>query len=589
MNSVKILIVEDELLIANNLAKKLTNLGYEIVEIVSSGEDAIQLAGEKNPDLVLMDIVIKGEMDGIEAAAKISKKYGIPVIYLTAYADNETLSRAKSTSPFGYILKPFKDRELQVTIEIALQKHQDDLEQKKAYTVQLESIEQKLNQVQKFDPLTQLLNRHGLQEEFDKIVEKFINNLIEPTETASSYFPYLPIFCISFDRLERLYQILDPAKNDLLILELTKRLKSVVANNAILARTNSNEFVIIAGAMEYRNQAVAIAQALIESLSEPIEIDQQKIFTTASIGTAFYYHPYHLETLLQHCRLVVTKVQKSGGNAYEFYNHNLDNTTSTKQITWEADLHHALGNNQFQLYFQPIVNIKTGKIVAAEALIRWFHPEYGIISPTDFISVAEQQGLMIEIGNWVFKNACIFLTKCKNAGLPFIKIAINLSNRQLSNAILSQELTKILIEQKVSAKFISLEVNESIFQEDSNLAVRRLRLLKALGFEITIDGFGTDQSSLNYLSRFPFDTLKMDCLLVKNLKQTSANETIAATIIDVAQKLNMEIVAKGVERKSELEFFYQHQCYNIQGNIFGRPVPASEFMDFANNLVIPSI
>ncbi|MDD1416593.1 EAL domain-containing protein [Dolichospermum sp. ST_con] len=241
------------------------------------------------------------------------------------------------------------------------------------------------------------------------------------------------------------------------------------------------------------------------------------------------------------------------------------------------------------LYLQPMVNIKTGKIVAAEAVIRWLHPEYGIISPADFISIAEQQGLMIEIGKWVFENVCIYLAKLRNDRLPLIKIAVNLSDRQISHPTLSQEFTKILIEQKISAKLISVEVTDSIFQEYINLAVRRLRLLKSLGFEITLDSFGTDQSSLNYLSKFPFDTLKMDCSLVKNLHLTPANETIAATIIDVAQKLNMEIVAKGVERKSELQFFYEHQCYNIQGNIFGRPILASEFITFANKLVIPSI
>ena len=398
----------------------------------------------------------------------------------------------------------------------------------------------------------------------------------------------MPIFCLSFDCLERLYQTLEPAQSNLLILKLTERLKLALADQGILARTNSNEFVIIAGAMEYRNQAVAIAQALIESMSEPILIDNQKIFTTVSIGSAFYYHPYHLETLLQHCRLVIAKVQKSGGNAYEFYNHNLDNTTSTKQLTWEADLHYALENNQFKLYFQPIVNIITGKVVAAEALIRWLHPEHGIILPTDFISVAEQQGLMIEIGKWVFRNVCISLTAWKNIGLPFIKVAVNLSDRQLSHPTLSQEFTKILIEQKVSAKSISIEVTGSIFQEDVNLAVRRLRLLKTLGFEITIDGFGTDQSSLNHLSKFPFDTLKMDCSLVRNLSLTPVNETIAATIIDVSKKLNMEIIAKGVERKNELQFFSKHGCYNIQGNIFSRPIPSSEFISFANSLVVPN-
>jgi diguanylate cyclase len=589
MTNVKILIVEDELLIANNLARKLSKLGYEIVEIVSSGEKAIQMVGEKQPNLVLMDIVIKGEIDGIQAAAQISKKYGIPVIYLTAYADDETLSRAKSTTPFGYILKPFKDRELQVTIEIALQKHQDDLEQKRAYISQVREVEQKLSQVQKFDPLTQLFNRHGLQEEFDHLVDKFINNLIEATEEAPNFLPYLPIFCVSFDRMERLYQTLEPEKSDLLVLALTARLKSVIGENSIIGRTNSNEFVIITEAIQYRNQAVAIAQALLEQISEPIMIGQQEIFITASIGCTFYYHPYHLETLLQHCRFVIVKVQKGGGNAYEFYNHNLDDLTSKKQIVWEADLHHALELNQFQLYFQPIVNIKTGKIVAAEALIRWFHPEYGIISPTDFIPVAEQKGLIIEIGKWVFRTACKYLADWKKAGLPLIKISVNISSRQLSHPTFSQEITNILIEQKANAKFIALEVNESIFQEDSNLAIRRLRLLKTLGFEITIDSFGTDNSSLNYLSKFPFNTLKMDCSLVKNLKLTPENETIAAGIIDVAQKLNMDIVAKGVERKNELQFFYQHQCYSIQGNIFSRPIPASEFMDLANNLVIPSI
>ncbi|MTJ14539.1 GGDEF domain-containing response regulator [Anabaena sp. UHCC 0187] len=589
MTSVKILIVEDELLIANNLARKLTKLGYEIVEIVSSGENAIRIAGEKKPDLVLMDIVIKGDMDGIQAAAQIAKKYGIPVIYLTAYADIETLNRAKETTPFGYILKPFKDRELQVTIEIALQKYQADLEQKRQYMEELKGVEQKFSQVQKFDPLTKLLNRHGLQEEFDQQVEEFIHNLIQPKETSPSYFPYLPLFCLSFDRLERLYQSLDPANSDLLILTLTERLKSVIAENGIVARINSNEFIIVARAIEYRTQAVAIAQSLLQSISDPILINSQEIFITASIGCAFYYHPYHLETLLQHCRLVITKVQKSGGNAYEFYNHNLDNTTASKQIPWESDLHHALEFNQFQLYFQPIVNIKTGEIVSAEALIRWLHPKHGMILPKDFIPIAEQQGLMIELGKWVFRNALRCLVDRKNAGLPMIKISVNLAARQLSYPALSQELTNILIEQKVSAKFISLEVDESIFEEDSNLNVRRLRLIKALGFEITLDSFGSDKSSLNYLSKFPFDTVKMDSSLAKNLKLTPANETIVASIIDLARKLNMEIVAKGVERKNELQFFYEHQCYHIQGNLFSRPIPASEFISLANVLAIPSI
>jgi diguanylate cyclase len=181
------------------------------------------------------------------------------------------------------------------------------------------------------------------------------------------------------------------------------------------------------------------------------------------------------------------------------------------------------------------------------------------------------------------------LAEWKKAGLPLIKISVNLSLRQLSHPTLSQELTNILIEQKVSAKFISLEVNESIFEEDINLAVRRLRLLKALGFEITIDGFGTDKSSFNYLTKFAFDTLKMDCSLVKNLKLTPENEIIVASIIDIAQKLNIKVVAKGVERKNELKFFYDHQCYDIQGNIFSRPIPASEFIGLANLLVIPSI
>jgi diguanylate cyclase len=589
MTKAKILIVEDELLIANNLSRKLTKLGYVIVEIVSSGKDAIQIAGEKQPDLVLMDIVIQGDMDGIEAATEISQKYGIPVIYLTAYADNETLDRAKSTSPFGYILKPFKDKELEVTIEIALQKHQADLRLEREYIKQVQGVEQKLNEIQKFDHLTQLLNGHGLQEEFDRQVEKFINNLIQTTETTQKYFPYLPIFCLSFDRLERIYQTLEPAKSDLLIIKLTEKLKLAIGEDSVIARTNSNEFVILAGAIEYRNQAVAIAQNLRESISEPILIDQQEIFITASIGSAFYYHPYHLETLLQHCRFVIAKVQKAGGNAYEFYNHNLDNPTSSKQLAWEADLHHALALNQFQLYFQPVVDINNGKIVAAEALIRWLHPEYGMILPTEFIPVAEQKGLIIEIGKWVFINACKYLAAWKNTGLPLIRISVNLSLRQLSHLTLSQELTNILIEEKVNAKFISLEVTENIFKEDSSLSVRRLRLIKALGFEITLDSFGTDQSSLNYLTKFPFDTLKMDCSLVKNFKLTPENEIIIAGIIDIAKKLNMKVVAKGVERKNELQFFYDHQCYNIQGNIFSRPILASEFIGLANTLVIPHI
>ncbi|MFM6154851.1 MAG: response regulator, partial [Sphaerospermopsis kisseleviana] len=186
MTNAKILIVEDELLIANNIARKLTKLGYEIVDMVSSGRDAIYIAGEKRPDLVLMDIVIKGEMDGIETAEKLYQRYGIPVIYLTAYADSETINRAKSTTPFGYILKPFKDEELQASIAIALQKRQAELEEKQEYIGKIQKAEEKLNQIQKYDPLTNLLNRYGLEVEFENQVQKFIDNLIQPKDTSSN-------------------------------------------------------------------------------------------------------------------------------------------------------------------------------------------------------------------------------------------------------------------------------------------------------------------------------------------------------------------------------------------------------------------
>lgn len=576
---IRILIVEDEPIVAQTLARNLQQQGYEVAGFAKSGEDAIREASATHPDIVLMDIMLSGDIDGIEAAGQIRHKWGIPIIYMTAYADKNTLARAKQTEPYGYLVKPFKPQDIWTTIEIAIKRHEAEKEMIARHAAQLQAIQEHLKQLMGCDSFTYLPHRLSLQKEFDRIVNSI--PALEEINGKKRNMPsvFAPIICLRLDRFQRLSNSLGYEKSDLLLKLVAHRLTYYLGSYGMLARLNSDdEFAILLKPVTCKTEVSNAAQQLLAVFSEPFLIYEQEIFITASIGISIYSRDgSQLYQLLTKSKKAMNYAQQQGGNRYEFYTAVI-NQSYSNDLALETDLRYALEREELQLYYQPKVNIETGKIVGAEALLRWHHPERGFVSPCQFIPLAEETGLIEPIGEWVLKTACQHIYNLHKTRLWWLGVAVNLSGCQFRKWDLRQQLIQITSNAGIDTKFIDLELTESILIENVPAAIQRLNTLKALGIKIAIDDFGTGYSSLNYLRHFPFDILKIDQCFVRDLDKNVKNQAITKALISMAHQLNLKVIAEGVETERELATLQEYQCDEIQGYLFSRPLPISEFI-----------
>lgn len=579
----KILIVEDELLISYNLSHKLRKLGYQVVGEVDSGEAALEKVSEIQPDLILMDIVLKSDMDGIETAAKIHKSYNIPVIYLTAYADDQTLKRAEGTGAYGYILKPFKERELHATIKMALSKHQESLNRQPVSTLPMPPEQLGYDWLH-YDNLTELPNRLSLREQFQKITAPLLPPGMEESDSEEVNYPFIigldqfvPVLCLGLDRFRRINDTLGYEIGDLLLKAVAQRLLKELKNYGRVVRLNADQFVIILEPIEQKKVASDVAQALLSNISQPFRVKNQEIFITTSVGIAMYPHDgYEIDKLLIKANKAMERVKQRGGNHYEFYTAAFK-IGSADSLTLETDLRYALERKELHLYYQPQINLKTNQIIGAEALLRWHHPVRGLVPPKKFIPIAEESGIIESIGEWVLETACHQAKAWHNAGFDHLTIAVNLSGRQFNQLDLRQKLVQLLVSTGLRPNALHLELTESILVAHVDAAIRRLTALKALRIKIAIDDFGTGYSSLGYLQKFPFDILKIDQCFVHNIHQNPKNAAITIALISMAHQMGLEVIAEGVETKEELDLLQAHQCDVIQGRLFSGALVVTDF------------
>lgn len=554
MSRAKILIVEDESIIAEDIADSLESIGYKVVGIVASGEEAIVLAGKLQPDLVLMDIMLQGEMDGITTAEKIQSRYQIPAIYLTAYADEKTLERVKDTNPFGYIVKPFEEKNLHLTIQIALQRHQ-------------------------YDALTNLPNRTSFRARVNEILASDRQDFQEKKrrEQKKGLIYLLPILYLSLDRINRITGILGHANGEVVICSVAKRLLSCVDGIDLLARLEAAEFAIILQPVPDKQEGAKIAQTILDVISQSLILEGYEIYVTASIGIAFYPEDgMEAEELLKNANAAMYYAQQKGGNNYGFHRSEV-NFISREQLALETSLRSALERSEFKVYYQPQVNIKTGKIIGAEALVRWQNQEKGLVSPADFIPMAEEIGLIIPLGEWVLRTACKQVKIWQESGFSELRIAVNLSRRQFKQKNLSDRVSRILKETGLKPQYLELEITESMVMQNETAAAVILKEWQELGITISIDDFGTGYSSLSYLKDFPFDIIKIDKSFISNIREDKKTAAITIAIIQLAHSLNLKVIAEGVETKEELDFLLEHECDEIQGYLFSPPITSSEF------------
>ncbi|WHY91643.1 EAL domain-containing protein [Neobacillus cucumis] len=415
------------------------------------------------------------------------------------------------------------------------------------------------------DYLTGLPNRN-------KLNSSLPNKLIMAAEKRQN----IAVIFMDLDRFKVINDTLGHNTGDQLLKEVAVRVKSVLDDKDVVFRHGGDEFIVILYNAD-RDAASMVSRRILEVLSSPFKIQTYDIFTSPSIGISLFPEDGEtVDTLIQHADFAMYQAKKEGKNNFKFYSLN-NQESDINPLKIEMYLHKAIKREELILHYQPKVSLKTGKIVGVEALIRWNHPELGMVSPGTFIPVAEETGLIIPIGEWALYTACKQNKEWQQKGF-FTTVSVNLSAKQFTQSNLDEIVAKILHNTKLDPKYLELEITESM-TANIERTITTLQKLKKLGVHISIDDFGTGFSSLNYLQKFPVDTLKVDQSFVRKLQNNPNDETIVKTIISMAHNLNLSVVAEGIETKEQLIFLQQHLCDEGQGFLFTRPLPAKELED----------
>jgi diguanylate cyclase (GGDEF)-like protein/PAS domain S-box-containing protein len=432
---------------------------------------------------------------------------------------------------------------------------------------QLKQSETQLEHLAHYDPLTDLPNRLLVQ-----------SHLKHALSHAGRHQLQVGVLYIDLDRFKNVNESLGYLVGDELLVMLTERLTMHMRSEDMLARLGGDEFLLVLEHIEGPEEAAAAARTLIELLSQPFKLSgEQEIFIGASIGISIFPDDSNsADQLIQYADSAMHQAKQQGRSTYLFYTESLTRASGA-HLELETRLRHAINTNQLRVYYQPQVDISSGHIIGAEALVRWQDPEHGLIPPANFIPLAEETGLIITIGEWVLKEACLQGVRWIKAGLPFMTMAVNLSPHQFQRINIVDVVSKILRETGFPPDRLELELTESALMQQEENAVKMLHLLRAQDIRLAIDDFGTGYSSLSYLKRFPLDVLKIDKSFVDDIPFHKDDMEIAATIIAMGHTLGFKVMAEGVETKEQLAFLQAKGCDMYQGYLTSPPVPAEEF------------
>ena len=393
----------------------------------------------------------------------------------------------------------------------------------------------------------------------------------------------LSVMFLDLDRFKVINDTLGHMVGDKLLQAVAMRLRHCLREGDTLARIGGDEFTLLLPEVHSKNDAEIIASKIIKSLKMPFKIDNHELFVSTSIGISQYPEDGQtMESLIKHADIAMYSVKGKGKNGYEFYHIDMLDVYS-KHLSLENDLRRAMDDHQFKIYYQPQINIETNEVVAMEALIRWQHPERGLISPSEFIELAEETHLIKEIGDWVLENACAELKRWRDMGLANVRIAINVSSIQLEQDDFVEKVLNILQKNDIPGDHLEIEITENTLMHDTDDGILKLTELSNNDIKIAIDDFGTGYSSLNYLKRLPIDTLKIDQSFVRDMSISEEDSSIIKAIIAMAKGLNLNIISEGVETEAQLEQLKAWRCKNMQGFLFGRPMPDTQAIDMLKN------
>lgn len=432
-----------------------------------------------------------------------------------------------------------------------------------------EDAEARANRLTRYDRLTGLPTR-----------ETILSNLSTSITECLKSGERLAVYCCGIDDFKSINEQLGYRTGDQILQTIAERLQEPLSNTRIMAgRLNSDQFVVIASPVEDEYEAAEVAESLLSRFNEKMLLGESTIRITTTIGIAIYpTDTDDPDRLLQHAEHTMTLAKAESSNRIRFFIASVDQEIRTRKQL-ERDLAQALPEKQFHLVYQPQISLQSGRIVGAEALLRWNHPERGLIPPDDFIPLAELNGSIVEIGHWVLNEACRQAAACASSGLP-IRIAVNLSAVQLRQPDIVGTILDTLGRHQIPPGRLELEITETGFMENLEDAVNKLRQLNGAGINIAVDDFGTGYSSLTYLKKMPLQHLKIDKQFVQDLLVNEDDTRIANTIIDLGRSLNLSVIAEGVETPEQEFYLRQRGCQMAQGYYFSRPLPPEELFSF---------
>ena len=426
--------------------------------------------------------------------------------------------------------------------------------------------EERIRHLAHYDELTGLPNR------------ALFSQLLEQALSESKFAQkQVAVLFIDLDRFKLINDSLSHESGDAVLQQVAKRLTEALPRRDTIARFGGDEFVVLMRDCSMPTDAAETAQKLLTALAQPMMVEGQEYHLTASIGiSAFPGDGENAQTIMKHSDIAMYRAKEHGKNNYQFYSAQM-NVHSFERLVLERFLRRALEQDEFQVYYQPKIDLVTGCLTGMEALLRWIHPGMGMISPVKFIPLAEETGLIVPIGAWVLRAACVQNRAWQVEGLPPLRVAVNLSARQFAQDDLHATIVSVLEETGLPPELLELEITESVTMDNPEHAASLLQKLKALGIKLAIDDFGTGYSSLSYLKRFPIDNVKIDRSFIKDIPNDEDDVAITQAVIAMAHSLRLKVIAEGVEAEHHADFLREHGCDEAQGYLFGAPMPADEF------------
>lgn len=426
-----------------------------------------------------------------------------------------------------------------------------------------------INHQSRHDPLTNLPNRIKLNEQLQQALE---NAKITNGKFAVMY--------LDLDRFKLINDTFGHTNGDILLRAIANRLSDCMKDGEFIARQGGDEFIIFMPNFSGMEQLADRARELIEKLNQVFVLDGVEFYVTTSIGICIYPNDGDdITTLVKNADAAMYRAKEQGKNKYYFYNPSLNKKPGAK-LSLEKDLRNGLERGELLVYYQPIVDFRSNTLCGSEALVRWQHPELGLLTPESFIDLAEETGLIIPLGRLVLRTACLHNKSWQDAGLPRFKVSVNLSATMFQQLSLLNVVSDILMETGLNPQYLQLEITENIAMYNEERVIPKLHALKNLGIHIAVDDFGTGYSSLNYLKRFPVDSLKIDQSFIRDLLLNRSDTTIVNAIIAMAQNLSLDVIAEGVETGEQRDFLITHGCFKMQGYLLGKPMSESQFERF---------